>query len=198
MKHRRTKAELREMRRTALLAYQKQRNRNLTAQPGVFPVILVLDHLKAGFNVAKIFRSAQAFGAHEVHLVGIGPFDPSPAKGAFKHVPARFHDEFADCHADLSARGYALFTLEPDCSETIMQAELPPKSAFILGHEEYGISFARCDYPDIRALRIPHYGPVQSLNVAVAASVVLYEYARRYHLDTLEWTGSFSDNHASK
>ena len=47
----------------ALLRYTKQRQRNLLAEPGVHDFVLVLDHMKAGFNVAKIFRSAEAFGA---------------------------------------------------------------------------------------------------------------------------------------
>ncbi len=192
MKNRRTKAELREMRRTALLAYQKQRWRNAMATPGVFDCVLVLDHLKAGFNVAKIFRSAQAMGAHELHLIDIGPFDPSPAKGALKHVPARFYDRFDESYQELKGRGYTLFTLEPDTDNNLMQMALPQKSAFILGHEEYGISFERADYPDIQPVRIPHYGPVQSLNVAVAASIVLYEYARHHHTDALEHRGANS------
>ena len=53
----------------------------------------------------------------------------------------------------------------------------------MLGHEEFGLSFDPADYPDIQGLAIPHFGPVQSLNVAVAASIVLYEYARRQHAD---------------
>jgi len=43
-------------------------------------------------------RSAQAFGAREVHLIDLGPFDPAPAKGAFKAVPPRFFEDFAECY----------------------------------------------------------------------------------------------------
>lgn len=148
------------------------------AEPGPHPFIIVLDHLKASYNVAKIFRSAQAFGAHEVHLIGIGPFDPAPAKGAFKAVPARFHDSFESCYNDLRGRDYSLYTLEPGECEPLPGAALPEKSAFIMGHEEVGLSFERADYPDLRALTIPQFGPVQSLNVSVAASIVMYEYVR--------------------
>lgn len=67
--------------------------------------------MKAGFNVAKIFRSAEAFGAHEIDLVNIGPFDPSPGKGAFKKVPARFFDSFDQSYRDLVDRGYQVVLL---------------------------------------------------------------------------------------
>jgi tRNA G18 (ribose-2'-O)-methylase SpoU len=175
---RRCREELRQEREQGFKRYEKQRRRNLLAEPGPHPFIIVLDHLKASFNVAKIFRSAQAFGAHEVHLINIGPFDPAPAKGAFKAVPARFHDSFDSCYSELLGRGYTLYTLEPGSCEPLPGARLAEKSAFVLGHEERGLSFEREDYPELRSLTIPQFGPVQSLNVSVAASIVMYEYVR--------------------
>lgn len=163
----------------ALLRYQKQRQRNLLAKPGVHDFIVVLDSLKAGFNIPKILRSAEIFGAHEVHLVDIGPFDPAASKGAFKNVPAKFFDDFPQCHQNLSERGYTLFTLEADKGETLNDAALPEKSAFIFGHEEFGLSFNPDDYPDIKGLSIPQFGQIESLNVSIAASIVMYEYIRR-------------------
>lgn len=179
MVSRKCREELRRERQQSLKRYEKHRRRNLLAEVGEHQFVVILDHLKAGFNVPKIFRSAEAFGAHEVHLIGIGPFDPSPAKGSFKNVPARFHENFDECYRVLSERGYALFTLEPECGESLSEVELPEKSAFILGHEEVGISFNRNDYPDIGCMHIPQFGRMESLNVSVAASIVMYEYVRR-------------------
>jgi tRNA G18 (ribose-2'-O)-methylase SpoU len=169
-----------ESRRQMLLRYNKERQRNLLAKPGAHEFVLVLDQLKAGFNVGKIFRSAEAFGAAAVHLVNIEPFDPSPAKGSFRKVPAVFHETFADCQADLYTQGYAFFMLEPEGATSLCTMELPRKSAFVLGHEEFGFSFEEKDYPDLRKLNIPQFGSVQSLNVSIAASVVMYEYVRQW------------------
>lgn len=180
MVSRECREQLRAERRNALKRYEKHRRRNLLAKPGELPFVLVLDHLKAGFNVPKIFRSAEAFGAEEVHLIGIGPFDPAPAKGAFKKVPARFHEDFASCYAELMGRGYRLFALEPDCDHVLSTTKLPQKAAFILGHEERGISFSLEEYPGVECLAIPQVGGVQSLNVSIAASIVMYEYVRQY------------------
>lgn len=160
--------------------YRKHRQRNLLARHGVHEFIVVLDHLKAGFNVPKIFRSAQAMGAREVHLVNIPPFDPAPAKGAFKHVPAVFHDNFAACHAQLQQRGYQCFILEPNAGTPLHRTVLPLRSAFIVGNEELGISFDADAYDDMARLTISQYGPVDSLNVSVAASIVMYEYTRQH------------------
>ena len=169
--------------RQMLLRYNKERQRNLLARPGAHGFVLVLDQLKPGFNVGKIFRSAEAFGAAAVHLVDIGPFDPAPAKGSFRKVPARFHDSFADCFAELSGQGYSFFLLDPQCATPLDATELPQRSAFVLGHEEFGFSFDPHDYPDLRKLAIPQFGSVQSLNVSIAASVVMYEYVRQRKRD---------------
>jgi tRNA G18 (ribose-2'-O)-methylase SpoU len=166
--------------RNMLLRYQKERQKNVLAKPGSNQFVLVLDHLKPGFNVAKIFRSAEAFGAAAVHLVNIGPFDPAPAKGAFRKVPAFFHDDFAACYQQLTSREYSVFRLAPETSESLCHCQLPEKSAFILGHEEFGCSFDPGEYSAIQSLSIPQYGRVQSLNVSIASSIVMYEYVRQH------------------
>jgi len=163
-----------------LQRYKKQRQRNLLAKPGCHDFILVLDNLKAGYNVPKIFRSAQAFGAQAIHLINIGPFDPAPGKGAFKQVPAYFHETFEECYQALDKEHYKLFTLEPEEGCDINKSSPPEKSVFIFGHEEQGISFDLANYPAIERLRIPQFGSVQSLNVSIAASIVMYEQVRQH------------------
>jgi len=164
-----------------LQRYNKERQRNVLARPGIFPFILVLDNLKAGYNVAKIFRSAEAFSAREIHLINIDVFDPAPAKGAMRKVPARFFENFSESYTCFSERGYHPFVLEPGCEKILPAQKLPEKSAFILGHEEHGFSFDPDDYPQMDCLAIPQHGQIQSLNVSIAASIVMYEYTRQFN-----------------
>jgi len=166
--------------RNMLARYRKERQRNVLAQPGEHPFLLVLDNLKPGFNVAKIFRSAEAFGAAGVWLVNIGPFDPAPAKGSFRKVPARYFDSFSDCRLALLQSDYQPFVLDPQADLLLTQTPLPVKTAFILGHEELGCSFDIADYPEMTRLKIPQFGSVQSLNVSIAASITMYEFARQH------------------
>jgi len=166
-------------RKNTLKRFQRHKRKNLLAVSGIYPYIIVLDNLKPTFNIGKIFRSAEAFSAHEVHLIGTDFFDPSPAVGAFKYVPARFHETFDTCYQDLTKRGYRMYVLEPDGGTSLIDARLPERSAFIFGHEEFGISFEKNDYKEIEALQIPQFGRSQSLNVSVAASIVMYEYVRQ-------------------
>lgn len=165
--------------RSPLERYRKELQRNLLAKPGPHPFILVLDGLKAGFNVAKILRTAEVFGAHAVHLVNIGPFDPAPAKGALRKVPVQLFDCFADSFAVLQQAEYQCFLLRPVAEHRLSDIVLPAKSAFILGHEEFGASFELQNFPALESLTIPQTGETESLNVSVAAGIVMYEYRRQ-------------------
>ncbi len=179
---RKLRRKLHQQRIAAQKRFRRQKNANRLAAPGVHSFILVLDNLKPAFNVGKIFRSADAFGAREIHLVGIDFFDPAPSMGSFKWVPARFHENFASVHHALRLRDYTLFSLEPRNDRPLHAHRLPQRSAFIFGHEEYGLSFDRQDYPDIQPLCIPQFGQVESLNVSNAATVVMWEFLRQHHL----------------
>lgn len=177
--------KLRDIKRRQQNAIRKKfrthKHKNLMADAGVHPFIIILDNLQPSYNIGKIFRSADAFGAREVHLIGIDFFDPTPAMGSFKWVPAKFHADFRSCFHDLTDRGYTFFTLEPGSSESVHKAAFPEKSAFIFGNEEHGISIDRKKYPQIISLAIPQFGKVESLNVSIAASVVMYEYICRHN-----------------
>ncbi len=160
--------------------YEKERLRNVMAQPGPNLFIIVLDSLKAGFNVPKIFRSAEAFGVAEIHLINVGTFDPAPAKGSFRKVPARFHNGFESCYSELRERGYRIYRMDPQAPERLGSLDLPEKCAFVFGHEEWGFSFEPRDFPEVQPLSIQQYGQIESLNVSIAASIVMYEYARQH------------------
>ena len=146
---------------------------------GPFPLVLVLDHLKAGFNVGKIIRTANAFGIREVHLIGIGAFDPGPAKGALRHTLTRKFASFGESHALLRSQGYTLYALELLGQQALGRTEFPEKAAFVMGHEEFGLSFSPEEFPDVRYLHIPQFGNVDSLNVSIAAALACFEYLRQ-------------------
>ncbi len=161
--------------------YVKAVRRNMvSARPGIHPCVVVLDGLKPDFNIGKIFRTAEAFSIAEIHLINIEYFDPEPAKGSIRWLPFVRHASFADCYQHLSGQGYTCITLEPGQPDILGRMSLPEKAAFVLGHEEFGLSFDRAEYPDILSLSIAQWGHVQSLNVSVAASIVLYEYVRQH------------------
>lgn len=164
----------------AIKRFETQRRKNILAEPGVNTFVVVLDNLKPRYNIGKIFRSADAFGAHEVHLIGTEFFDPAPSMGSFKWVPAKFFQDFESSFHHLTHDGYDIFRLDPGKGNLLTQMRFPTRSAFIFGHEEYGFSFDIAKYPTVQSISIPQFGRVHSLNVSVAASTTMYEYVRQH------------------
>lgn len=161
----------------------KQKRRNFLAQEGPRDMVIILDGLKPNFNIGKIFRSSYGFGVRKIHLVNIELFDPAPAKGAFRYVPAIFEESFASCYKTLIEEGYEIFIFTPRGEESLQEIQLPEKSAFVFGHEEFGFSFDMEDYPDLRRIHIQQSGKMDSLNVSVAASIAMYEYGRQFCIE---------------
>lgn len=148
--------------------------------PGPFEYVLVLDRLKAAYNVAKILRSANVLGAREVHLCGIGEFDPSPAKGALRHTRTVWFDNALASIQALQADGYTVMAMHMRGEVLLGKDPLPRRCAFVMGHEEWGFSFDPAQVPGLRTVRIAQFGKVQSLNVSVAASLAAYEWCRQH------------------
>lgn len=160
-------------------SFERQRLLNkVMSRPGPFPYVLILDNLKVDFNIGKIIRSAEAFGAHGVDVVGTPFFDPMPAKGCLKRVPWTMRPTFQESYQKWSDEGYTFYAFDVDAAESIHEVNFSDKSAFILGHEGFGLSFKKEHYPKIKVMKIPQFGLVESLNVSVAASIVMYEFVR--------------------
>lgn len=158
----------------------REKYKNQTeAKPGPHQVVLILDNLKGNFNVGKIFRSAEVFGVQEIHLIDIPYFDPVPAKGTIRKVPATWNDTFEVSYALLKAQGYQFYAFDAGASTYMHKTSFPKKSAFIMGHEGFGLSFQLEDFPDIQKIKIQQFGKTESLNVSVAASLSVYEYVRQ-------------------
>ena len=159
--------------------FERQRLLNkLMAKPGPFPYVLILDNLKVDFNIGKIIRSAEAFGAQGVEVVGTMFFDPMPAKGCTKRVPWKMRKSFIESYQEYADKGFTFYAFDTNATEVLHEINFPDKSAFILGNEGTGCTFKKEDYPKIKWIKIPQIGKVESLNVAVAASIVMYEFTR--------------------
>ena len=74
---------------------------------------------------------------------------------------------------------YSFFILDPAGEGELGQVVPPRKGAFIFRNEERGVGFDKSVYPEIGSIKIPQFGGVESLNVSIAASVVMYGYVRQ-------------------
>ncbi len=151
------------------------------------PLAVVMERVGNADNVGAIFRNAAAFGADAV-LLGPACADPLYRKairtsmGAALSMPSADVEPWPAALCELRERAFAVIALTPASTamplhEAAAAARNRPV-ALVLGHEGAGLSPEALDACDLHA-RIPMAEGADSLNVAAAAAVALYELARR-------------------
>jgi len=152
------------------------------------PVCVVLDGVRSKYNIGSIFRSSDATLVEKVFLTGISPQPPHPAidksaLGATDVVPWQYCPSAAEAVKDLKARGFFIVALELTHS-SIPYSEMKYKfpMCLIIGNEVDGVSDDLLDLCDA-AIDIPMHGRANSLNVANAYSIAIFEILRQYNHD---------------
>ena len=152
-------------------------------------MIIVLDNIRSLFNVGSIFRTADAVGAEKIYLCGITPtpedrfgrIRPQLAKvalGAEKTVAWEYNKSTANVLCDLKKQKYIIIAVEQD-NKAIPYYKLKvpssklKKIALVFGNEVEGISKNILKRAD-KILEIPMAGMKESLNVSVAAGIVMF------------------------
>jgi tRNA G18 (ribose-2'-O)-methylase SpoU len=135
-----------------------------------------------GFAVGAVIRVAHNFLAREIFLVGAARFYPKASMGMHKYETIV---ELADEEGLFRAvRGRPVWAVEKDHARRSIHAvgAFPARLVFVFGSERFGLPkevIGRAD--DV--LGIPMYGLNQSLPLAVAAGIVMSEWARRRYVD---------------
>jgi TrmH family RNA methyltransferase len=151
-------------------------------QLSTIPLVLILDGLQDPGNLGTILRSAEAFGAcGVVSLPGtVSAWNPKAVRasaGSVFRLPLLAASE-KDCIARLRKAGVKILTTAIRGAEPIDRIDLRGPVALLIGNEGNGVPQELAAQAD-GAVTIPCPGPVESLNAAVAASVLLYEASRQ-------------------
>ncbi len=147
------------------------------------PLVLVVDAVQNPGNLGALLRTAEAAGATGAYLAGAcaDPFGWKALRGsmgsAFR-LPHRRGLDTAAVVERLLAGGLAVLATAADGEQRYDEADLRGPSAILVGAEGAGLPAAVLARATAR-LRVPLAPPVESLNVAVAAALVLYEAARQ-------------------
>ena len=150
--------------------------------PGAPAAVLVLDRLTNPANVGMILRSATAAGLDGVLLPrrGLPAIDPLVVKAsagvAFRAPVLRSGTVEEGCAA-LAEAGFVLYGLDAR-GDSLLDAALPGRVALVLGNETDGLSASVRPLLD-GLLAIPMHGGVESLGVASAGAVAVFELSRR-------------------
>ena len=150
--------------------------------------LLILDGITDPHNLGAIIRSAACLGCRGVLLpkdrsASITPAAWKASAGAAAFLPVIRETNLARCVRRLKDEGFWIFGTQAEGGIPLWEAPWADKSAIVLGSEEKGMRPLLRSLCDMH-LFIPMAGSVTSLNVSVAAGIVLYERARGHQPPT--------------
>lgn len=146
------------------------------------PLLTVIDGVQDPGNLGTIIRTSDAAGADAVVLLPgtCDAFMPKVIRstaGSIFHIPV-LHTDASGLMTWLDERGIRLAVTSAGTGKSVFDAELYGPIALLFGNEARGVSEDLRKSADI-LLRIPVYGKAESLNVAAAAAICLYEAVRQ-------------------
>ncbi len=147
------------------------------------PFLIALDGVLDPQNLGAVIRTAEAAGAHAVivprrRAAGLGPAVVRASAGAAEHLPVCGVPNLVAALERLKREGVWVACADAGAPELYDTGSLVPPIVLVVGGEGRGLHRLvreRCD----RVVRIPLWGRVESLNVSVAAALLLYEVAHR-------------------
>ena len=150
-----------------------------------FPVVVILENIRSAYNVGSVFRTADAFLIESVFITGYTAKPPhkeitKTALGAQDSVDWKYFETTKDAIEHLKNIQYKIYAVEQVTGSISLEniSDLPvDKIAFIFGNEVSGVDqeiISACD----GSVEIPQFGMKHSLNISVAAGIVLWEVVR--------------------
>jgi 23S rRNA (guanosine2251-2'-O)-methyltransferase len=148
-------------------------------------LIVLLDGVEDPHNLGAIIRTALAAGTHGVVIperraAGLTDTVARASAGALAHLPVAKVTNLAQTMEELKEAGYWLIGLDERAEKSYTEADYTSAVGIVLGGEGKGLhdlTRKRCDF----IVSLPTTGPVKSLNVSVAAGIVLFEALRQRH-----------------
>jgi 23S rRNA (guanosine2251-2'-O)-methyltransferase len=156
---------------------------NAGAGRGEKGLIVLLDGVEDPHNLGAVIRTALAAGAHGVVIperraVGLTDTVARASAGALNHLAVAKVTNLARTMEELKEAGYWLVGLDEEGEKSYTEVDYTSPVGIVLGGEGKGLhelTRKRCDF----VVSLPTSGPVKSLNVSVAAGVVLFEVLRQ-------------------
>ena len=145
-------------------------------------IVLILDEITDPHNYGAILRSCDQFGVDLVisrnrRSAKHAPIISQTSAGAVSWVPQAETSNLVRAMDDLKSVGFWIYGADME-GDPVYKTDLRGRTAFVLGSEGGGISrllYERCD----AMVGIPSIGKIDSLNVSVAAGILLYEVCRQ-------------------
>ncbi len=155
---------------------------------------VVLEDLYQKHNQSAIVRSCDIFGIQDMHVIEnkyVSYMSNQVAKGAQKWLDFKMYDSIDHntqaCIDAVKNSGYQLIVTSPHVDSCFLQDfDVTKKTAFVFGVEKAGVSQQMMEQAD-GFIKIPMYGFTESLNVSVAAAIILQNVTERIKKSNVAW-----------
>ena len=153
------------------------------AENGGSALVVILDHITDAGNLGAISRSCEAVGASGLIIPNkrsarVEASTYKSSAGAITHVPVAQVSNIVQSIHRLQEEGFWVCAATEHTDDLVWNANLKGKIAIVLGNEHDGVSRLVLEHCDMYA-KLPLEGEVASLNVAQAATAVMYEWLRQ-------------------
>ncbi len=144
------------------------------------PFHVAIEHWTRDPNIGSVVRSANAFGAKAVHVVGRHRWNRRGAMKTEAYLHLEHHDDLDSLVAFASRESLPIVAIDngPDALP-LWTAELPRACVLLFGQEGAGLT-DEARTAATTTLAIPQYGSTRSINAAAAAAIAMAEWCRRY------------------
>lgn len=141
---------------------------------------VAIENWQHDFNIGTIVRSANAFLAAEVHIVGNRRWNRRGAMVTDRYQQVRHHPTVADLAAYLADTGVALWGVDNlPGSLHLETTEVPERVCFLFGQEGPGLSEAAREACNA-TFSIAQFGSTRSINASAAAAIAMHSWVRRH------------------
>lgn len=145
---------------------------------------IALENTERDFNMGTIVRSANAFGVRQVHVIGRRQWNKRGAMMTDKYLRIDYHAGVDEFVLAMQARHKTIVAVDNIAgSQPLHQVTLPPSAVLVFGQEGPGIS-AELATKAQAIVAVEQFGSTRSINVGVAAGIVMYAWISQNVLAT--------------
>lgn len=144
-----------------------------------FPLEIAIENINRDFNMGTIVRTANALNIHKIHVVGRKQWNKRGAMMTDVYMNIQYHESVEAFAATMRREEREIIAIDiiPG-AVPLSDATLPVRSVLVFGSEKDGVSAALQDAATA-VVHIEQFGSTRSINVGVAAGIVMYEWVRR-------------------
>lgn len=143
---------------------------------------IAIENTERDFNMGTIVRSANAFGVRHVHVIGRRQWNKRGAMMTDKYLHVHYYANVAEFYEAMKQRQKTIIAVDNiEGSVPLSSVSLPTNAVLVFGQEGPGVSSELAAIAK-KIVAIEQFGSTRSINVGVAAGIVMYEWVRINHL----------------